>query len=96
VLARLTGKSFEDAHRLMRNVVGSGVEIEIELEAVPSIDDPGDDVWVLSRIRSQRGLDLPGFKPGVDEHILLMARSSAPAQTIKTRSGAFLRVLGRS
>lgn len=94
VLARLTGKSFEDAHRLMRNVVGNGVEIE--LDAVPGIDDPGDDVWVLSRICSQRGVDLPGFKPGADEHILLLARSSAPTQTIKTRSGAFLRVLGRS
>lgn len=94
VLARLTGKSFEDAHRLMRNVVGNSVEIE--LEAVPGIDDPGDDVWVLSLIRSQRGIDLPGFKPALHEHILLMAHSSAPAQTIKTRSGAFLRVLGKS
>jgi hypothetical protein len=94
ILARLTGKSLDDAHRLMRKVVGNGVEIE--LDAAPGIDDPGDDVWVLSRICSKRGVDLPGFKPGVDEHILLMARSSAPAQTIKTRSGAFLRVLGRS
>ncbi|HVH99636.1 MAG TPA: CHASE2 domain-containing protein [Enhygromyxa sp.] len=94
VLARLTGKSFEETHRLLRNVVASGVEIE--LDAAPGIDDPGDDVWVLSRIHSKRGVDLPGFKPGVDEHILLLARSSAPAQTIKTRSGAFLRVLGRS
>jgi hypothetical protein len=94
VLARLTGKSFEDAHRLLRNVVGNGVELEVD--AKPGIDDDGDDVWVLSRIRSKRGIDLPGFKPALDEHILLMARSSAPAQTIKTRSGAFLRVLGGS
>src|SRR5690606_26314762 len=93
VLARLTGKSFEDAHRLMRNVIGNGVEIE--LEAVPGIDDPGDDIWVLSRIRSQRGIDLPGFKPALHEHILLTAHSSAPAQTIKTRSGTYLRVLGK-
>jgi hypothetical protein len=50
-------------------------------------------VWVLSRIRSKRGIDLPGFKPAVHEHILLMARSSAPAQTIRTRSGGLLRVL---
>lgn len=94
VLARLTGKSFEDAHRLMRNVVGNGVEIE--LEAVPGIDEPSDDIWVLSRIHSQRGIDLPGFKPAVHEHILLMAHSSAPTRTIKTRSGAYLRVLGNN
>ncbi|MFO7567067.1 MAG: CHASE2 domain-containing protein [Enhygromyxa sp.] len=94
VLARLTGTSFEDAHRLMRNVVGNGVEIE--LDAVPGIDDPGDEIWVLSRIQSHRGIDLPGFKPALHEHILLTAHSSAPAQTIKTRSGAYLRVLGKS
>jgi GAF domain-containing protein len=94
VLARLTGKSLDDAHRLLRIVVGNGVELE--LDAIPGLDDDGDDVWVLSRIRSKRGIDLPGFKPALDEHILLMARSSAPAQTIKTRSGAFLRVLGGS
>lgn len=94
VLARLTGKSLEEAHRLMRKVVRTGVEIE--LDAVAGLEDTGDDVWVLSRIRSKRGIDLPGFKPAVHEHILLMARSSAPAQTIKTRSGGFLRVLGKS
>jgi CHASE2 domain-containing sensor protein len=91
VLARLTGKSVEEANRLLRKVVAEGVEIE--LDAQPGIEDPGHDVWVLSRIRSKRGIDLPGFKPAVHEHILLMARSSAPAQTIRTRSGGLLRVL---
>ncbi|PRQ07693.1 CHASE2 domain-containing protein [Enhygromyxa salina] len=91
VLARLTGKSIEHANRLMRKVINDGHEIE--LDATPGIEDPGDDVWVLSRIRSKRGIDLPGFKPAVHEHILLMARSSAPAQTIRTRSGGLLRVL---
>jgi CHASE2 domain-containing sensor protein len=91
VLARLTGKSLEEANRLLRKVVVEGVEIE--LDAQPGIEDPGHDVWVLSRIRSKRGIDLPGFKPAVHEHILLMARSSAPAQTIRTRSGGLLRVL---
>jgi hypothetical protein len=91
VLARLTGKSVEESNRLLRKVVAEGVDIE--LDAQPGIEDPGDDVWVLSRIRSKRGIDLPGFKPAVHEHILLMARSSAPAQTIRTRSGGLLRVL---
>lgn len=91
VLARLTGKSIEHANRLMRKVITDGHEIE--LDATAGIEDPGDDVWVLSRIRSKRGIDLPGFKPAVHEHILLMARSSAPAQTIRTRSGGLLRVL---
>lgn len=91
VIARLTGKSIEHANRLMRKVINDGHEIE--LDATPGIEDPGDDVWVLSRIRSKRGIDLPGFKPAVHEHILLMARSSAPAQTIRTRSGGLLRVL---
>lgn len=91
VLARLTGKSVEEANRLLRKVVTEGVEIE--LDAQPGIEDPGHDVWVLSRIRSKRGIDLPGFKAAVHEHILLMARSSAPAQTVRTRSGGLLRVL---
>jgi hypothetical protein len=91
VLARLTGKSLEDANRLLRKVIANGVEIE--LDAQPGPEGPGDDVWVLSRIRSKRGIDLPGFKPAVHEHILLMARSSAPAQMIRTRSGCLLRVL---
>jgi CHASE2 domain-containing sensor protein len=91
VLSRLTGKSVEEANRLLRKVVADGVEIE--LDSQPGLEDPGDDVWVLSRIRSKRGIDLPGFKPAVHEHILLMARSSAPAQTIRTRSGGLLRVL---
>jgi|GEM_PF-2150965 len=94
VLARLTGKSLDEAHRLMRKVVRSGVEIE--LDAVAGLEGTGEDVWVLSRIRSKRGIDLPGFKPAVHEHILLMARSSAPAHTIQTRSGNVLRVLGGS
>ncbi len=93
VLARLTGSSLEDAHRLMRKVVRNGVAIE--LDAVPGIEDSGD-VWVMSRIQSKRSIDLPGFKPAVNEHILLMARSSTPAQTVKTPSGAVLRVLSGS
>jgi CHASE2 domain-containing sensor protein/GAF domain-containing protein len=92
VLARLTGQSMDEANRLLRKVVHEGVEIE--LDAKPGLEDPGDDVWVLSRIRSKRGIELPGFKPAVHEHILLVARSSAPAQTIRTRSGKLLRVLG--
>lgn len=94
VLARLTGKSVDEAHRLMRKVVRDGVEIEID--AITGLEAADDDVWVMSRIRSKRGIDLPGFKPAIHEHILLMARSSAPAQTIATRSGGYLRVLGES
>lgn len=91
VLARLTGQTMDEANRLMRKVMTEGHEIE--LDAQPGIEDPGDDVWVLSRIRSKRGIELPGFKPAVHEHILLMARSSAPALTVRTRSGGLLRVL---
>ncbi|MCA9684995.1 MAG: hypothetical protein KC457_22625, partial [Myxococcales bacterium] len=92
VLARITGKSLDEAHRLMRKVVNDGVEVE--LESVNGLDGEGDDVvWVMSRIRSKRAIELPGFKAAVHEHILLMARSSAPAKTIKTRSGHLLRVL---
>ena len=91
ILARLTGRSVEQANRLMRNVITDGHEIELDVK--PGIEDPGDDVWVLSRIRSKRGIDLPGFKPAVHEHILLTARSSAPAETIRTRSGGLLKVL---
>lgn len=92
ILARLTGQSMEEVNRLMRKVLAAE-NVEIELEVKPGIEDPGDDVWILSRIRSKRGIDLPGFKPAVHEHILLMARSSAPAKTIRTRSGGLLRVL---
>lgn len=92
VLARLTGKTLDEAHRLMRRVVQDGVELE--LDTVRGIDDEGSDVWVLTRVKSKRGIDLPGFKPAVHEHIVLMARSSVPAQRVKTRSGGWLRVLG--
>jgi CHASE2 domain-containing sensor protein len=94
VLARLTGKTLDEAHRLMRRVVQDGVELE--LETVRGIDDDGSDVWVLTRVKSKRGIDLPGFKPAVHEHIVLMARSSVPAQRVRTRSGGWLRVLGGS
>ncbi|EDM76047.1 hypothetical protein PPSIR1_06753 [Plesiocystis pacifica SIR-1] len=91
VIARLTGKSLDEAHGLMRKVVRDGMELELEVENV-NPDDPV--VWMLSRIRSKRGIDLPGFKPAVHEHILLMARSSAPAKRHETRSGRILKVLG--
>ena len=94
VLARLTGKTLDEAHRLMRRVVQDGVELE--LETVRGIDDEGTDVWVLTRVQSKRGIDLPGFKPAVHEHIVLIARSSAPARRVKTQSGGWLRVLGGS
>ncbi len=96
VLARLTGTSLDEAQRLMRKVVQS--DVAIELDTIPGIIGAGDrvDVWVLSRIRSKHGIDLPGFRPAVHIHILLMARSSVPAKTVETRSGALLRVLGGS
>ncbi len=93
VLARLTSSSVEDAHRLMRRVVRSGVALE--LDAGPGREERGE-VWVLSRIQSKRSIDLPGFKPAVHEHILLMARSAVPTQTVNTASGAVLRVLSGS
>ena len=78
----------------MRRVVQDGVELE--LETVRGIDDEGTDVWILTRVQSKRGIDLPGFKPAVHEHIVLIARSSAPARRVKTQSGGWLRVLGGS
>jgi hypothetical protein len=94
VLARLTGKTLDEAHRLMRRVVRDGVELE--LETIRGIDDEGTDVWILTRVQSKRGIELAGFKPAVHEHIVLMARSSAPARRVKTQSGGWLRVLGGS
>jgi hypothetical protein len=94
VLARLTGKTLDEAHRLMRRVVSDGVELE--LDTLRGIDDEGTDVWILTRVQSKRGIDLPGFKPAVHEHIVLIARSSAPARRVKTQSGGWLRVLGGS
>ncbi len=94
VLARLIGKPLDEAHRLMRKVVREGVELE--LDAVRGNDDEGDDVWVLTRVESRRGIDLPGFKPALHEHIVLMARSSIPARRVQTQSGGWLRVLGGS
>ncbi len=91
VVARLTGKSLDEVHRLMRKVVSDGVEVE--LDSIPGDDGTGEDIWVMSRIRSKRGIELPGFKPAVHEHILLMARSAAPPTTVRTRSGNFLKVL---
>jgi CHASE2 domain-containing sensor protein len=95
VLARVTGNSLAEAHRLMRKVVRTGVELELAAAPGVGVGD-GDDVWVLTRIRSTRGLDLPGFRPATHDHIVLMARSYAPARTIATASGRFLRVLGTS
>lgn len=94
VLARLTGKTLDEAHRLMRRVVRDGVELE--LETIRGIGDEGTDVWILTRVQSKRGIELPGFKPAVHEHIVLMARSSSPARRVKTQSGGWLRVLGGS
>ncbi|MFV8754254.1 hypothetical protein ACNOYE_27230 [Nannocystaceae bacterium ST9] len=94
VLARLTGKTLDEAHKLMRRVVQDGVELE--LETVRGLDDDGTDVWILTRVQSKRGIDLPGFKPAVHEHIVLLARSSAPARRVKTQSGGWLRLLGGS
>ncbi len=59
---------------------------------MPGIEDPGHDVWVLSRVRSKRNIDLPGFKSAVNDHIVLMARSAAPAKVIRTSSGRELKV----
>lgn len=90
VLSRLTGKPIEEADRWMRKLATEADEIA--LDAVPGIEDPGHDVWVLSRVRSKRNIDLPGFKSAVNEHIVLMARSAAPAKVIRTSSGRELKV----
>jgi hypothetical protein len=94
VLSRLTGKPIEEADRWLRKLNTEGVEIA--LDAVPGIEDPGHDVWVLSRVRSKRNIDLPGFKAAVNEHIVLMARSAAPAKVIRTSSGRELKVYSGS
>jgi CHASE2 domain-containing sensor protein len=94
ILSRLTGKPIEEADRWLRKLNTEGVEIA--LDAIPGIEDPGHDVWVLSRVRSKRNIDLPGFKSAVNEHIVLMARSAAPAKIIRTSSGRELKVFSGS
>ena len=94
ILVGLTGQSPASVQRLMRKVINEGVELE--LEARPGVEKMVDDVWALSRIRSERAIGLPGFKSAVHEHIVLTARSSAPARREPTRSGGILPVLGGS
>lgn len=90
VIARLTGESLDEAHRLMRKVINE--DVEVQLDVTGGLAD-SDDQWVMSRIQSKRGIELPGFKPAVHEHILLMARPSSPVKTVRTRSGGVLKVL---
>lgn len=70
LLAILTHATLEEAHAMMRQVVRDGVELEFR---GPS----GEHVYTLTRIRFEEGSELPGLRPTVSEHLLLIARSVA-------------------
>jgi CHASE2 domain-containing sensor protein/GAF domain-containing protein len=85
MIARLSGATLDEAHRMMREVVQRGVELEL-----PGRSDDGE-VWVLSRIHSKRGIDLPGFRPAVHEHVLLTTRPAVAGEAVVTGKGRILR-----
>jgi len=85
-IVRLSGVTFEQAHRMMREVIQRGVEVEL-----PASADDEPEVWVLSRIYSERGIGLPGFRPAVHEHILLSARPSAAREAAASGKRRVLR-----
>lgn len=75
LLAILTHATLEQAHEMMRQVVRNGDELEFP---GPS----GRHVYTLTRIRFEEGSEMPGLRPTVSEHLLLIARGVAePVRT---------------
>jgi len=95
ILHRMTGESYAQIDHKLRNLSYDD-ELELALDVQPGVEDPGnDDVWALSRIRTERAIGTSSsFRPAVHEHVLLVLRSEAPtSKDYRTRSGKILRAL---